>query len=267
MLKGKLARAGEALDRSVELPTLMRPRVAVRHGGQPLFLYAVYRHRNAPTLRRFVAGTDAQTCFWALDEVADELHLQTAGSGSGLKFELLNELFRRRPYPPGSYVAVVDDDVHWVRGNLAHCLAIMQAAEFDLAQPVHSPSSNITYDITKARPRSRARWTNFVEIGPAFLASPRAAQALMPFPRQAGMGWGLETVWMNVAVRERLRMGQIDEAILQHRDPAARNYDPSAAREAQQALLRAAGVDEGHPHRVFGVWPAWRQRPDWTTQQ
>ena len=60
--------------------------------------------------------------------------------------------------------------------------SIAEAFEFQLAQPAQTLGSHAAWASARRVPKSVARQTNFVEIGPVTAFSRTAAQALLPPP-------------------------------------------------------------------------------------
>ncbi|WP_210491561.1 glycosyltransferase family A protein [Patulibacter sp. SYSU D01012] len=136
------------------------------------------------------------------------------------------------------WLLVVDDDVALDDGFLDRFLALAVAAELDLAQPAHRRHGHAAWPVTRRDPGSAWRQTTFVEIGPVTLLSRRAADVLLPFPADAGMGWGLDAHWAAVAAERGWRLGIVDALPVAHLDaPAGTAYDRGDAVAAARALL------------------------------
>src|SRR5687768_2661453 len=92
-------------------------------GRRPgLTVLCIYRQRNGPHVERLLDGADQlmpDVRLWALDQVASPLAPLTVGEGPGAKFDLLNRLIACKEVSAGHHLAVVDDDVAFVRGDLA----------------------------------------------------------------------------------------------------------------------------------------------------
>ncbi|MGX6450229.1 hypothetical protein ACVU7I_19485, partial [Patulibacter sp. S7RM1-6] len=120
------------------------------------------------------------------------------------------------------WLLIVDDDVALGDGFLDRLLGLAVAAELDLAQPAHRRHGHAAWPVTRREPGAVWRETTFVEIGPVTLLSRRAADVLLPFPEETGMGWGLDAHWAAVAARRGWRLAVVDALPVAHLDaPAA----------------------------------------------
>ena len=233
--------------------------------GRSHVLLCVYRERNAKVVSRLVrsglrAGVTPR--LWALDSVAPALASWTVGSGPGPKFALLNGLLDAAPVPAEAYVVVADDDV-WLP-SLGWFLRVVRRAAFDLAQPAHTRHfSHPSHGVTLRAPRSIARVTEFVEIGPLFVVSPACRSAVLPFPADAGMGWGLEADWYGLHTRG-ARLGIVDAVPMRHLTPVATAYEQGEERERMARRLAAAGLGGLHEiQRTLATWRPWQRTPPW----
>ena len=227
----------------------------------PAALLCIYRERNAAVVRRLVrqglrAGLMPR--LWALDAVAPSLATWTLGDGPGAKFALLNELVR----DDDGWVVVADDDV-WLP-SLSAFLWVVRRAAFDLAQPAHTRHlSHLSHAVTLRAPRSVARVTEFVEIGPLFVVSPAWRRSVVPFPADAGMGWGLEADWYALSKRG-ARLGIVDAVPMRHLAPVGTAYPQGVERERMAARLGAAGLEGLHEaQRTLATWRPWQRTPPW----
>lgn len=219
----------------------------------PAVFYAVYRARNAMVVTDLLRHwPDVQPVLWALDQVAAPLESLTIGSGPGAKFDLLNRMLDQRP-PEGRWAVFSDDDYRMVRGDLPEFLAVAAAGRFDLAQPAHVPDSHWSHHVTVAQPRSRARVTRMVEIGPVFAVAP--GSPLLPFPDDAGMGWGLDFEWSASG----LRLGVVDQVRIRHLTPVGGDYD--LAGEQDRQVITPEQEAARTVERVGRVWRPWARRP------
>ena len=251
------------LNRRMDPQWLRRRRLAIE--GTPAVIVGVYRFRNATLVSDLLhpRGTEWDVRLWALDEPAIGLQEETVGVGPGAKFHLVDQLLKGVDLV-GRTVVVIDDDIAFQRGTLARFLGVMDEAQLDIAQPAHSRRSHANYRIVRMAPRSTARLTTFVEIGPIFAFSPRAHPHLLPFGPEAGMGWGLERFWQVVAGRLNLRMGVVDEVLLDHLVPAASEYDWKQAHRNADQFLDHKQIDEHETEQaVLERWPVWRSTPPW----
>jgi hypothetical protein len=225
-------------------------------------LLCVYRARNARVVRRLVRQAGGSARLWALDAVAPSLAAWTVGSGPGGKFALVSGLYAAAPVAPESYVVVADDDV-WLP-SLRAFLAVVRRASFDLAQPAHTRHlSHPSHAITLRAPRSVARLTSFVEIGPLFAVSPAWRSSVLPFPEDAGMGWGLEADWYALH-RRGARLGIVDAVPMRHLAPVGTAYPQGAERERMARRLSAAGLAGlAEAQRTLATWRPWQRTPPW----
>jgi hypothetical protein len=91
--------------------------------------------------------------------------------------------------------------------------------------------------VTRRRPRTLARRTRFVEIGPVTALHADAFPVLLPFP-ELEMGWGLDAHWSAAAAAAGLTLGVVDATPIRHLRPIAATY-PRAAAEAEAARFLA----------------------------
>jgi hypothetical protein len=227
-------------------------------------LLSVYRHDNVPILDRLLAQlpATAEVRLWALDRVHGDVADLTVGSGPGGRLDLLNTLAAGLATEPDVLV-IADDDVEIVVGDLRRLMRAGSALGFDLFQGAHAAGSAAAFSFTRMRPLSFARETSFVEQGPLVLLSRRGQQALLPFPADLGMGWGIELRWWRVAKEAGLRLGVVDAVSMRHFRSTVRTYDtaPEKARLARE--LDDAGVEDldelQRTIRTLGPVRAWRE--------
>ncbi|MDT7537965.1 MAG: hypothetical protein QOI82_1550 [Actinomycetota bacterium] len=233
-----------------------------------MYVSGIYRQKNAVRFAAFLrqqAGR-ADVALWGLDGEHPDLATVTVGTGPGKKFELLNRILDGKPPKPGHDIVVTDDDVTLSPGGLRALLALGHRAGFGLFQPAHGRHSTASHAITRRRHGALARETTFVEIGPVFVVAPSATQLLLPFPADAGMGWGLELQWR--ALRDRgLRMGIVDAVRVNHPDTPGSTYDDGVeAREKarERALLDELGLAKiAEAQQLIGTWWPWQPKPPW----
>lgn len=226
--------------------------------------YCVARTKNAHTVRRLVDGLPAGS--------VAHLHQLDAGdagpvadlvrsTGPGLRMPLLNALMAAHPPRPGDWVMVFDDDVAWVGQAGRALLTVARAGELDIAQPAHAPGSHATFLVNRFEAGSLARLSRFVEVGPVVVFSPAAQARVLPFPAEAGMGWGVDVWWSTMG----LRLGVVDAAPIRHLGPVGGAYSNEAEAQAAQGMLDAAGVASAHDldSPVGITWRPWQKRPRW----
>lgn len=200
----------------------------------------------APARRVLVLATERTDVPSILDEALAELARSrheltvkrvavTIGRG---KFDHLNELIGTEDLAGYDWVLVLDDDVTLPGRFLDTFIAVAEAAELQLAQPAHRRHSHAAWPVTLRQPGSDWRETTFVEIGPVTAFSRIAAQTLLPFPEDIGMGWGLDVHWSALAAEHGWRIGVVDATPVGHtmRVPA-RDYGREAAVQAARDFL------------------------------
>jgi hypothetical protein len=172
-------------------------------------------------------------------ELSSERHQvdQRVGSleqlGKG-KFENLNTLIQdARP----DWLLIVDDDVALPERFLDRMIALAELFRLDMAAPAQSLASHAAWRVTRRRPRSILRETNFVEIGPVTLIGRQAAQTLLPFP-PLRYGWGLDLAWGATAIEHGWRLGIADALAVRHEAAGVGSAYPAeeAIAEAQRFL-------------------------------
>ncbi|HEY1689399.1 MAG TPA: glycosyltransferase family 2 protein [Solirubrobacteraceae bacterium] len=166
---------------------------------------------------------------------AVELH--TADPAGWGKFENLNALLEQHPTDGYDWLIVFDDDIELPHGFLDRFLFLAERFELDLAQPAHRRASHAAWQVTRRRPRSVARETCFVEIGPLTAFAKSTFSTLLPFP-PLRMGWGLEAHWAAIAKQQGWRCGVVDAVAIRHlAAPAASSYSRERAIAEARAFL------------------------------
>jgi len=163
----------------------------------------------------------------------------------GLLMQNRNELLAiaRRRVPDPRWTIAIDDDVRFTRRWLNRFIALCEAFDLVIAGPALTWRSHRAWRVTARSPRSLVRETRFVEIGPVVAFREEAARELLPFPADAGMGWGLDFQWPVVAYERGWKMGIVDAAPIRHEDAApGSSY---AGERAHDGLLTWL---ETHPH-------------------
>jgi hypothetical protein len=153
------------------------------------------------------------------------------------KFENLNTLLANAP--AADWLLIVDDDVALPERFLDRMVALAELFDLQMAGPAQSLSSHAAWRVTRRRPRSIVRETNFVEIGPVTLIGKQAAQVLLPFP-PLRYGWGLDLAWAATAADNGWRLGIADALPVGH-DAAkvGSAYPADAAIEEARTFLSA----------------------------
>ncbi len=238
-----------------------------RHAPWPLHAYAVYRERNAAHLRAVIdqLPPGSAVALHALDQIAPELAGATLTSGPGLRMPLLQGLIDRSPPAQGGAVLLLDDDVAFRAPRaVEHFARIARAAAFDIAQPAHARSGNRTFGLNGAEYLSTARVVPFVEVGPVVLLSPAVLPDVLPFPADAGMGWGVDVLWTKLRAEGR-RLGVVDATPVEHLGPVAAAYDNRAEQAYLRRCLDEAGFNCIHD-AVWGPherWRRWQRQAPW----
>jgi len=185
-----------------------------------------------------------------------ELHT-CAPQGLG-KFENLNRLLAEHPPGEHDWLLIVDDDIELPRGFLDRMLFLCERFSLALAQPAHRLNSHAAWPVTRRRPGSVARETEFVEIGPLTAFAHTTFETLLPFP-QLRMGWGLDAHWAALAREHGWRCGVIDAVAIRHRAaPAADSYPRAAAvAEAREFLAARAYLGASETQRTLTTHRRW----------
>ncbi len=132
---------------------------------------------------------------------------------------------------------MLDDDIALPHRFLDRFLLLAERFGFDLAQPAHRRASHAAWRVTRRRPRSLARETRFVEIGPVTALARATFSTLLPFP-DLRMGWGLDLHWAALAREHGWRCGTIDATPIAHRlAPAASAYSREQALAEARSFL------------------------------
>jgi GT2 family glycosyltransferase len=249
--RGALLRAHDALLDAAALPRSARVREAARRGPRRRVLVVGVERTDVPNL---MAATRAELLRSRHDVTVD---VAPAAPGLG-KFENLDALLARHtPLSAFDWIVVTDDDVALPRHFLDAFLACAEAGGLQLAQPAHRRHSHAAWDVTRRVRGSDWRETTFVEIGPVTAFDATAAAALLPFPKDLKMGWGLDAHWSAIAQERGWRIGVVDATPIGHTiRPAASDYPrATAAAEARRFLDGRAYVTRDEvrtiePHRL-----------------
>ncbi|HEV7495624.1 glycosyltransferase [Baekduia sp.] len=230
--RGRLLRAHDALLDLAALPAKAR-RLRTATAAAPrrrVLVVGVERH-DVPNV---MAQARAELLRSRHDVTID---IGPAAPGLG-KFENLDALLARHELASFDWILVSDDDVALPRDFLNTFLACAEAGGLRLAQPAHRRHSHAAWDVTRRRAGSDWRETNFVEIGPLTAFDAAAAAALLPFPKELKMGWGLDAHWSAVARERGWPIGVVDATPIGHTiRPAASDYPrETAAAEARRFL-------------------------------
>lgn len=218
-------------------------RLASTLAPQRVLVLSIYRpgsllHRAAPRLSS--DRHDVTFAFGATAEPEPALAAGTALSGlaGGGKFENLNRLLAAAPaLDDFDWLIVSDDDVELAPHFLDRALALCARLGLDLAQPAQTMRSHAAWRVTRRRPFSLARRTDYVEIGPVTVFSRRAAARLAPFP-ELRFGWGLDNHWGALAREQGWRLGILDSLPVRHEtQKVATTYTHAEAIEEGRRFL------------------------------
>jgi hypothetical protein len=197
----------------------------------------------------------------ALDEPAPFLGAVTKADGlrGAGKFENLNTLLEASEPAGFDWVIVVDDDAELPRGFLDRFLFLAERFELQLAQPALRRASHAAWAVCRREPRTVARRTRLVEIGPVTAFHRSIAPALLPFPALR-MGWGLDLHWAGLARERGWRLGIVDATPVRHEARVtATGYDRGAAVEEMRAFLdRRPHIDRDAALEVLERHRSWR---------
>lgn len=226
----------ELRDRAVDARALL--------GGQRLRLARAAR-REPPRRRVLVLGVaraahSAQSAAITaeLERSRHTVELRFAPPHDAGKFENVNRLLRGARVPDCDWLLVIDDDVLLPRGFLDRLLLLAERFAFDLVQPAHRARSHAAWRVTRRRAGVLARRTPFVEIGPVTAFARRTLPALLPFPEQPRMGWGVDLHWAALARAHGWRCGVLDAVAIAHPlAPAAESYSRETAIFEARAFL------------------------------
>ena len=132
------------------------------------------------------------------------------------KWQIVNELISTEDVRGFDYVMVCDDDVLLAKDFVDRFIAEQQSVDFALAQPARTWRSHTDHPIVRRRLFTRARETNFVEIGPVVSFRRDFMRLVYPFSEESPMGWGYDLTWPVVASQDGLAIGIIDGVPVDH---------------------------------------------------
>lgn len=257
----RLAVTRTASDRAFDLANVAAltgprlDRLAARQDPRRVLVLSIYRPGSLLPAARSRLGSerhDVAYAFGATGAADPALATETVlDSLAGGKFENLNRLLAASPaWPaldgtaapgpeavPPAWLVVADDDVALAPRFLDRMVAVCEALGLDIAQPAQTMRSHAAWRVTRRRPLSIARRTEYVEIGPVTFFSARAATALTPFP-ELRFGWGLDNHWGAVARERGWRLGIVDALPVRHESQAvASTYTHAEATEEGRRFL------------------------------
>jgi hypothetical protein len=205
--------------------------LSIYRPGAELLARATERLRSGRHDVRFAYGATGA----AEPALAAETALTEMNGG---KFENLNRLLAAAPpVAEHDWLVVTDDDVELVPRFLDRFVALAERLQLDVAQPAQTMRSHAAWRVTRRRPFSLARRTQYVEIGPVTVFSRRAAAELTPFP-ELRFGWGLDNHWGALARERGWRLGIVDALAVRHESrKVASTYTHAEAIEEGQRYL------------------------------
>jgi GT2 family glycosyltransferase len=232
--------------------------------GRRLRLALAARHE--PPLRRvLVLGVErperaAQAALIRAELLSSrhDVRMHTTTAGERGKFENLNGLLAEHPADGHDWLLVVDDDIELPHGFLDRFLFLCERFSLTLAQPAHRLHSHAAWEVTRRRPRSVVRETQFVEIGPVTAFASAGFPILLPFP-DLRMGWGLDVHWAALAREHGWRCGIVDAVPIRHRQaPAGAAYGRDAAvTEAERFLSDRPYLSAAEAERTLVTHSRW----------
>jgi hypothetical protein len=226
-------------------------RLAAAQAARRVLVLSIYRPGSllpSAAARLRSDRHDVMLAFGATGDPDPALARGTVLSGlAGGKFENLNRLLAAAaPSLGGSTPApgaapadgfdrmiVVDDDVELAPRFLDRALALCDRLGLDIAQPAQTMRSHAAWRVTRRRPFSLARRTDYVEIGPVTIFSRRAVAELTPFP-ELRFGWGLDNHWGALARERGWRLGILDALPVRHE-----------SRKVASTYTHAEAIEEG----------------------
>jgi hypothetical protein len=132
------------------------------------------------------------------------------------KWQLVNDLIKPEDLERFDYFMICDDDVLLGARFVDNFIAEQQSLNFALAQPARTWRSMTDHAIVRRRLFTRARQTNFVEIGPVVSFGRDFLNAVYPFSLESPMGWGYDFTWPITARERGLAIGIIDGVPVDH---------------------------------------------------
>jgi hypothetical protein len=187
------------------------------------------------------------------------VRFESTPAGERGKFENLNELLGRTGVLDYDWLLVIDDDVSLPTGFLDAFVFLIERFGLRMAQPAHRARSHAAWQVTRRRPGSLVRETQYVEIGPVVAFHAVTFDVLLPFP-PLRVGWGLDAHWAALAREHRWPMGVVDATAVRHglRRIAA-GYDRDAAiDEGRRFLAGKPYITAAEAQRTLATHRNWR---------
>lgn len=154
----------------------------------------------------------------ARQELLRSRHAVTFASrtvGGRGKFENLNLLLDANPPERHDWLIALDDDVALPPDFLDVFVFLIERFGLRLAQPAHRARSHAAWQVTRRRPGSLVRESNFVESGPLVAFHSTTFAVLLPFP-ELRAGWGLDHHWAALARERGWPIGIVDATPVRH---------------------------------------------------
>jgi len=159
------------------------------------------------------------------------------------KWQLVNDLIKSEDLDRFDYFMICDDDVLLGTSFIDSFIAEQQSLNFALAQPARTWRSITDHSIVRRRLFTRARQTNFVEIGPVVSFRQDFFRAVYPFSLESPMGWGYDLTWPITARELEVAIGIIDGIPVDHS-----LRPPGALYNSQEQLDLMASYLSKRPH-------------------
>ena len=244
--------AGRARDAAADVLTLRRRREVRRAATdvprRHVLVAGVARPQNAAITQAIRAELERSRHHVAL-------HLRPGTPGQG-KWTNLRDTLAEHPPRHADWLLIVDDDVVLPAGFLDAFVLVAERFGLQLAQPAHAFASHAAWPVTRRNPRTIARRTRFVEIGPVTAIHADAFPTLLPLP-ELEMGWGLDAYWSAAAAKAGLRLGVVDVTPIRHLHPIAATYPRAAAEEeAARFLANRPYVTRAEAAQTLQAWSA-----------
>jgi hypothetical protein len=172
------------------------------------------------------------------------------------KWRLVNDLISSDDLDRFDYFMICDDDILLASRFVDHFLAEQQSLNFALAQPARTWRSITDHPIVRRRLFTRARQTNFVEIGPVVSFRRDFFKAVYPFSLESPMGWGYDLSWPITARELRVAIGIIDRIPVDHslRQPQALYSGEQHNDLMMSYLARHAHIDWAEAARAIRIF-------------
>ncbi len=255
----------------LNLPSVLSSSRASRHfsglQNRKTVVLCVYRRRNAHVVHKLINGCASDSTeirLWALDSVAPSLARFTCGSGQGPRCTLLNRLWTQSTTNP-DWLVIADDDVALLRSwTLSAVIGAMSMLDVDFAQPAHAANSHHSHWFNVRRPLVAGRAVGAVEIGPLFLVKAPWIDRVVPFSKDAGMGYFLEWFWATFE-KEGCRSAVLDCVPMRHLGAVGASYGSVALGSSEQPDAGSVSVDQlvsQSPNYGRLLWPSSIPRAD-----